>query len=163
MIPTPWGEAEFRKYLDGYMYFGDAFNLDAVLSADRDGGTITAVSDTKRRYLATPFQQGDPKTHPRHVSGADMLMMTANLGSLHAYFFHDCSWEGGWVGFGGRIERAEFRRLASIGNPLELRSREVKVRKRSTRVVIEYEFTFSQDGAPVYESRQTAMFVKNTL
>ena len=47
-------------------------------------------------------------------------MVAGSLGCLHAYFFHGCHWNEGWVGFGNRIHRADFERLATIGPPIEL-------------------------------------------
>jgi hypothetical protein len=47
-------------------------------------------------------------------------MVAGSLGCLHVYFFHGCHWNEGWVGFGNRIHRADFKRLATIGPPIEL-------------------------------------------
>ena len=40
-------------------------------------------------------------------------MLTGTLGCLHAFLFHGCHWDEGWSGFGNRIHRADFKKLAS--------------------------------------------------
>ena len=89
-------------------------------------------------------------------------MATASLGCLHAWFFHGCRWDEGWVGFGNRIHRAEFRKLGRRGPPLSLESREIRSRHSSRRVVIRYQFRFRQDDELVYASEQSAMFVRGS-
>ena len=116
--------------------------------------------DTNRPLPFAREQRTDAR-HPAHVSAAEILMVTGNLGCLHAWFFHGCRWDEGWVGFGNRIHRADFKQLARIGPPLRLESRETRTRSGSRRIVIRYDFRFHQDGALVYAGDQTAMFVKD--
>jgi hypothetical protein len=94
------------------------------------------------------------------VSAAETLMLTGNLGCLHAWFFHGCRWDEGWAGFGNRIHRADWKRLARIGPALLLESRELRTRVGSRRVVIRFEFQFRQEGELVYAGDQSAMFVR---
>jgi len=161
-IPSPWGQAALNKFLEHYMYAREAFLLDSIESADKDLGVITATVASDRPLLVTPYQIGDPIWHPRHVSGADLLMMTVSLGSLHAYFFHERRWDDGWVGFGNRMKNVTFRNLAKVGAPLRLESKELRVRKGSQRTLIEFQFEFSQGGKLIYESEQTAMFLRQS-
>ena len=88
-------------------------------------------------------------------------MITGGLGCLHAWFFHDCRWDEGWAGFGNRIHRADFKRIARIGPPLELRSRETRRRVGPRRVLLRYDFEFTQQGERVYVGDQTAMFFRD--
>ncbi len=87
-------------------------------------------------------------------------MATGGLGCLHAYLFHGCRWDEGWAGFGNRIHRADFKRLASIGPPIVLESKQTRTRVGSRRIVIRYDFRFRQKGETVYLGDQSAMFVK---
>jgi hypothetical protein len=88
-------------------------------------------------------------------------MATASLGCLHAWFFYGCRWDEGWTAFGNRIHHADFRALARIGPPLQLRSRETRSRAGARRLVLRYDFEFRQAGTVVYYGDQTAMFVKD--
>lgn len=87
-------------------------------------------------------------------------MLTANLGSPHAYFVHGCRRDEGWVGCGNRNHRADFKRLARVGPPVLPRSQEVRTRLGPARLVSRYPFRFEQDGAVVYQAEQTAQFLK---
>lgn len=87
-------------------------------------------------------------------------MITGSLGCLHAWFFHGVRWDEGWIGYGNRIHHADFLRPALIGPPLELRSRELRSRSGPRRVVIRYEFEFSQEGERVYFGDQSAQFFR---
>ena len=119
-----------------------------------------SVLDTTRSLPVARYQVGDPGIHPRHVSAPDLVLLTGNLGCLHAYFLHSCRWEEGWVGFGNRIHRADFRSLVTIGPPLRLQSKETKAREGPKRVVLRYEFRFWQEERLVYFGDQSAIFVK---
>jgi hypothetical protein len=88
-------------------------------------------------------------------------MATGSLGCLHAWFFYGCRWDEGWVGFGNRIHRADFKALARIGPPLEMRSRELRSRVGPRRVVLRCAFEFQQEGAVVYTGDQSAMFLRD--
>ncbi len=158
---SPWPDDEVVRFLETYSYSPRAFLVSEVLESDPDAGRITARMDTNRFLPLSSEQRGDPVLHPRHVSGPDQLMLTANLGALHAYFFHRCHWDAGWVGFGSRVHRADFQGLAHIGPPLELVSQERRVRVQSGRVVLRWDFEFSQGGRQVYTGDQSGIFVLN--
>jgi hypothetical protein len=157
---NPWPEGQLDLFLKGHFYKPEAFLISEILIADREMRKIEAVSNPDMKWLVAPYQQGDETWHPRHVSGADLLMLTSSLGCLHAYFFHDIRWEEGWVGFGSRIEKAEFKGLAKTSEPLYLESTEIRGRRGEKNAVFDFEFTFRQGGKVVYTSKQTAMFVK---
>ena len=131
------------------------------MSVDRDALTISAVMDTTRHLPFARLQRADPDVHPAHVTAAEMIMLTANLGSLHGWFFHGLRWDEGWAGFGNRIHRADFKALATIGPPMRLESKETKTRVGPKRVVSRYEFRFWQGETLVYKSEQSAIFVLN--
>lgn len=147
------------RFLETFMYREEAFLVDEVIRMDPDRRSIGARLDT-RRELPFADRQRTSAIHPAHVSGPELIMVTASLGCLHAWFFHGCRWADGWVGFGSRIHSAEFRKLGRRGPPLELESREVRSRSTPRRVIIRYAFRFHQEGALVYASEQSAMFVR---
>jgi len=156
---SPPEPAELRRFLDAYLYDEAAFLVDEMTALDRDGRLVRAVMQTTRPLPTSALQRVGPH-HPAHVSASDLLMVTGNLGCLHAWFLHGCRFDEGWTGFGNRIHRADFKKLARIGPPLELESRELRARDGAQRVVIRFEFHFRQEGELVYYGDQTAMFMK---
>ncbi len=153
---------EIDRFLETFLYSPDAVLLDEVTALDRDRARIEALLETTRPLPFSAHQRVSP-IHPRHVSGAEFVMATGSLGCLHAYFFHGCRWDEGWAGFGNRIHRADFKRLATIGPPIVLESRETRTRVGDSRVVLRYTFEFRQAGELVYVGDQSAMFVKGRL
>ena len=160
-IPGPYDPAQMRRFLDSFLYREEAFLVDEVVSLDREARRIEARMDTKRPLPFASAQRVGPG-HPAHVSAAELLMLTGNLGCLHAWFFHGCHWDEGWTGFGNRIHRADFKSLARLGPPLALTSVETRTRVGPRRVVIRYAFRFTQSGDVVYVGDQTAMFFRDS-
>ena len=152
--------ADLERFLASFLYSREAFLVDEVVRMDAEARTIEARMDTTRALPIARHQRGDPAVHPRHVSAPELVLVTGNLGCLHAYFFHGCRWEEGWVGFGNRIHRADFRSLVTLGPPLVLRSKETRTRVQPKRVVIRYEFEFFQQERLVYYGDQSAIFLK---
>ena len=148
-----------QHFLDTFLYREEAVLVDEITGLDADARRIEARLDSDR---ALPFAaaQRVSANHPAHVSGAELVMVTGALGCLHAYLFHGCRWDEGWAGFGNRIHRADFKRLARVGPPIELVSTETKTRVGEKRVVIRFAFEFRQEGELVYVGDQSAMFVK---
>jgi hypothetical protein len=161
-IPGPYDPAEMQHFLDTFLYRDEAFLVDEVIRIDRAERAIEAVLDTLRP-LPFAAQQRVDETHPAHVSASELLMATGSLGCMHAWFIHGCRWDEGWSGFGNRIHRADFKKLALLGPPLRMESRETKTRVGARRVVMRYEFHFWQDDQLVYYGDQSAMFFKGKL
>lgn len=159
-IPGPYEPAEMRRFLDTFMYDEGGFLIDEVLRLDRDAREMEALLDTTRTLPLTSHQRVHPG-HPTHVCGGDVIMVTACLGCLHAWFFHGVRWDEGWTGFGNRIHRGNFKRLAQVGPSLELKSRETNARIGPRRMVFRYEFEFTQGDELIYHGDQSAMFVKD--
>jgi hypothetical protein len=159
-VPGPFDPEEMRRFLASFMYAREAFLVDEVVRLDREARAIDARMDTTRPLPFAALQRTDA-LHPAHVAAGELLMATGSLGCLHAWFFHGCRWDQGWRGFGNRIHRADFKRLARLGPRLALRSRETRTRVGPRRVVLRLEFHFEQDGALVYHGDQSAMFVKD--
>src|SRR5690348_12946006 len=129
MFRSPWSELETAEFFKDFFYSREAFLISEVLTADEGAKEITAQAKENTQWLVAPYQRGPESRHPRHISGPDMVMLTATLGSLHAYFFHSCKWQDGWVGFGSRMENVEFHNLAQIDLPLTLHSKELRARR----------------------------------
>jgi hypothetical protein len=149
-----------RRFLDSFLYEQEAFLVDEVTKLDRDARLVEAVMETTRPLPFAALQRTDAK-HPAHVSGSELVMATGSLGCLHAWFFHGCRWDEGWVAFGSRIHRADFKALARIGPPLRLESHETRSRVGPRRLVLRYGFRFRQEENLVYSGDQTAMFLKD--
>jgi len=158
-IPGPHNPDQMRLFLDTFHYGEEAFLIDEIAKLDARRRAVQAYMDTNRYLPLAQYQRVRPG-HPSHVSGSEIIMATANLGCLHAWFFHGCRWDEGWVAFGSRIQRAEFKNLALVGPPLELGSREVKSRIGPNRATIWFEYEFSQEGRLVYFGDQTATFLR---
>ncbi len=159
-IPGPFAAEEMRRFLDTFLYEEAGFVIDEVTLLDRDARAIEARLDTTRPLPFSDLQRTHPG-HPAHVSAGELIMATGNLACLHAWFFHGCRWDEGWSGFGNRIHRADFKRLARRGPALRLASRETRARIGPQRVVLRCELRFWQDDLLVYASDQTAMFLRN--
>lgn len=159
LVPGPYDAAEMQRFLDTFLYEESAFLVDEVIRMDAEEHYIEARMDTLRPLPFSAAQRIE-SNHPAHVSGAEIIMITGSLGCLHAWFFHGCRWDEGWAGFGNRIHRADFKRLASLGPPLRLESRETRHRVGPQRVVMRVAFDFWQEDELVYTSEQSAMFFK---
>ena len=162
IIPGPHDPAEMEAFLESFLYREEAFFIDEILEMDVEKKYVAAQFDTNRPLPFAAAQRVDPR-HPAHVSAAELLMATGSLGCVHAWFFHGCRWDEGWAGFGNRIHRADFKRLATIGPPLRLESQETRTRVGPARVVIRYAFDFWQEEELVYRGDQTAMFFKGKI
>ncbi len=148
-----------EHFLDTFLYREGAVLVDEIVAIDEEARRIEALLDSTRPLPFAECQRVSVE-HPAHVSAAELLMATGSLGCLHAYLFHGCRWDEGWAGFGNRIHRADFKRLATIGEPVRLESRETRTRVGPTRIVIRFTFEFRQREDLVYVGDQTAMFVK---
>ncbi len=154
---------ELQHFLDTFLYAGEAFLIDEVLDLDAANGRIEALFEPSPEVLPFARHQRTSAHHPAHVSGGELLTITGSLGCLHAWFFHGVRWDEGWSGFGNRIHRADFKRLARLDAPIELRSHETRRRIGERRIVLRYDFEFRQEGERVYVGDQSAMFVRDDL
>ncbi len=159
-VPGPYDPEEMVRFLEGYMYEPEGFLVDEVVRLDAETRQVEALLHTAAPLPLSDLQRTGPG-HPSHVAAGEILMATGSLGCLHAWFFYGCRWHEGWAGFGNRIHRADFKRLAERGPDLRMHSRETRSRAGPRRVVIRYEFRFEQEGRLVYVGDQSAMFVRD--
>ena len=148
-----------QRFIDSFLYEEEALFVDEITRVDPETRSLAGLLDTTRPLPLARCQRTSAE-HPAHVSAAELLMTTGGLGCLHAFLFHGCRWDEGWAGFGNRIHRADFKRLATIGPPVVLESSETRTRIGERRIVIRYAFRFLQSGEVVYVGDQSAMFVK---
>ncbi len=150
---------DLQRFLDTFLYRESAVLLDEITRVDRDARVLEARLDPGH---ALPFASAQRVTahHPGHVSGAELVMATGALGCLHAWLFHGVRWDDDWAGFGNRIHRADFKRLARLDSPVEFTSTETRTRVGARRIVLRFAFEFRQAGERVYVGDQSAMFVK---
>lgn len=139
-------------------YAPEALLFDEILELDREAGRVVARMPTHDRLPFTALQRAHPERHPRHVSGAVMVHVTAMLGLAHAYFVLGLRHAEGWIGYGTHIDGARYGRLARIGPPLQLECRATQVRRIRGATYVRYAFRFEQEGEVVYESQQGAVF-----
>jgi len=139
-------------------YRPEALLFDEILELDPSAGRVVARMPTHERLPFTEWQRAHPERHPRHVSGAVMIHVTAMLGLAHAYFVLGLRHAEGWIGYGTHIAEARYGRLATIGPPLRLEARATRVRRVRGALYVRYAFRFEQEGAVVYESEQGAVF-----
>lgn len=91
-----------------------------------------------------------------------MVHLTGILGFMHTYFILGLRHSDGWIGYGGRIYEARFRKLATMGPPLDLEIQATKIRQSSNRVFGRYDFQFAQGGELIYTGDQAAMWMRIT-
>jgi hypothetical protein len=135
--------------------------IDEILRVDPETHTVVCRMPVHEDLPLTRDQVAHPIRPPRHVNGALMVHATGILGFVHAYYVLGLRHAEGWVGYGGKIERARFVSLAGIpGDPLVLTCRAAQIRRGKERIFGKYEFEFHQGERLVYESAQVAMWVR---
>ncbi len=147
-------------FLEDCLYGTEAVLIDEILAVDRATGLVRARMPTPESLPITRDQRGDPRLHPRHVSGALMVHATGILGFVHAYYVLDLRHADGWVGFGTHIHTARFRALATLGEPLVLEGQNLQTRRLAGNLFARYRFRFTQGETVVYESEQSAVWRK---
>ncbi len=158
-LPAPHA-ALCERFLATMPYDPRALLLDEVLEIDAGARRVRARLDTRKPLPMVDFQRGDPAIQPPHVPGPVLVQLTGMLGLVHAFFLHGVRFDEGWIGFGSRIHRADFKRLVRLGPPLDLESIETRERLQPERQVVRYEFRFTQGGALCYFGDQTATWLR---
>jgi hypothetical protein len=89
-----------------------------------------------------------------------MVHMTGVAAFAHFYYVLGLRHGQGWTGYGVRIQDARFHKLADIGPPLVLECKAVHVRRMPPKMLVRYEFNFTQEGVLVYQGQQTAFWMQ---
>jgi hypothetical protein len=134
--------------------------IDEVVEVDREKGRVLARMPVHAELPLTREQRAHPVRHPRHVSGGLMVHMTGMLGFVHAYHVLDLRHAEGWIGYGGRIYGARYLALADVDAPLLLEATTTKMRRGPSQIFARYDFRFTQRDRLVYESDQSAMWMR---
>lgn len=134
--------------------------IDQVCAVDREASRVIVRMPTHEDLPITREQRAHPIRHPRHVSGGLMVHMTGVAGLAHAYYVLDLRHADGWIGYGGAIHHARFKALARPGPPILIECGCTKLRRGDERVLARYRFVFRQADQTVYESDQTAMWMR---
>lgn len=141
-------------------YGPDAILIDELVRVDRETSTVVARMPTTADLPITRDQRAHPERHPRHVSGGLMIHATGIMGFVHAYFVLDLRHADGWIGYGTHIHEGRFRKMGTIGPPLQLACTATTVRKIRGAYVNRYRFEFTQGDDVVYTGEHTAMFTQ---
>lgn len=150
-MPIPEAFAAESLYTPDQWYVHDVLELGE--------GRVVGVCETEslRAHPLVLAQRSWPN-QPKHVPGAVMVQITGTLGNIHAVCVLGLRMSEGWVGFGTNILEAKFRGLGRIGPPLRCELRVEDVRRLEGAVFVTYAFRFRQEDAPIYSSRQRAVF-----
>jgi hypothetical protein len=140
-------------------YGAGGFLLDDVLEVNREERWVRVRMPTDDDLPLTREQRVSG-VHPRHVSGGLMVHMTGMAGFVHVYYLEGVRHADGWIGYGVRIHRARFAKLAPPGEPIIITCRELRAVRRPDRILSRYEFAFTQGEELVYESEQSALWVR---
>ncbi len=158
--PMMFPRALDRAFLEDLQYDPDVLFFDQIESMDIEKRSVVCRARTDRPLPITDMQRCDPIRHPRHISGAIMVHLTAMLGFVHAYYIHELRHADGWTGYGTHIHRAVFRKLAPPGMPLICCCTETRLIKTPGRRFSTYDFEIRQEDQIVYESKQSAMWLQ---
>jgi 3-hydroxymyristoyl/3-hydroxydecanoyl-(acyl carrier protein) dehydratase len=149
-----------EEFLADLPYDPEVLFFDRIEELDVATSRIVCRMPTDQPMPFTDHQRAHPVRHPRHVSGAVMVQLTGNLGFVHAYHIENLRHRDGWIGYGTHIDHAVFRKLVPPGAPLFCACTQLRVRRGRSRMFAKYKFEFVHLGEIVFESEQSAMWIK---
>lgn len=153
-LPAPFEQA----FLDDIPYSPEVLFFDRLEELDRERSRVVCRMPTT---IAMPFTDNQRASYPRHVSGAVMIQLTANLGFVHLYHLEGLRHADGWIGYGTHIERAVFKKLVTPGDPMFCACTQIRARRGKRRIFSTYKFEFHHQGELAYESTQSAMWMRD--
>lgn len=146
-------------YASEAMYAPEAwFVHDLEIFADEK--RIVGHVDTTRLGPIAEAQRPWPQ-HPRHFPGAVAVQITGVLGQLYAVYVLQLRATEGWVGFGTHIKAARFASMGIIGPPVQAHLEATSVRNIRGTIFTKYRFRFEQEERVIYNSEQTAAWVRS--
>ncbi len=148
------------EFIEDCPYGPEAIFFDELVELDREHNSIQLRMPTHETLALTKHQRVHPTRHPRHVNGGLMVHITGVVAMAHVYFLHNLRHRDGWIGYGALIKQARYPNMATIGDPLLLNAQATRMRGGGDKRVIVYDFRFTQNDQPVFESTQTAMFLR---
>lgn len=141
------------------LYTPDAWFLHDV-RFEPEANRVVGLCDTTRLGPLVDAQRTWPG-HDKHFPGAVAIQITGTLGQLWATYLLDMPATEGWVGFGTHVHHARFRKLGRIGPPVECIAELLRKRTMRSTVFTRFAFTYLQEGEAIYESEQTAAWVRS--
>lgn len=148
------------EFLADSPYAPEGMFIDEILLCDREASRVVCRMPTHEDLPITRSQRADPVRHPRHVSGGLMVHVSGIVGLAHAYYVLDLRHADGWTGYGARARNLRFKSLARVGPPLEIDCVATQVKRTTKSLVAVYRFVMAQEDTVVYESEQTAFFMR---
>jgi 3-hydroxymyristoyl/3-hydroxydecanoyl-(acyl carrier protein) dehydratase len=134
--------------------------IDEITEVDEAQNRIVVRVPTHDELPLTREQRVHPVRHPRHVNGALMVHLTGMAGFAHFYYVFGLRHADGWIGYAARLSSVKFRALATTAAPLSIECVCTSARRSETRIVARYSFKITQGKTLVYESEQSAMWLK---
>lgn len=98
--------------------------------------------------------------HPKHVPAGLSVHITGILGSLYAVYVLGLRSSEGWVGFGTHIHHVRFPKVGQIGPVMACHLECLSDRTMMGTRFTKFRFRYEQDGEVVYESEQTAAWIR---
>jgi hypothetical protein len=148
------------EFLADCPYAPEGLLIDELLLCDHEASRVVCRMPTHADMPLTRSQRVDPVRHPRHVNGGLLLHVSGMAGMVHGYYILGLRYGDGWTGYGARAKDVRFKNLAPVGEPIDIDCRMLQVRRGAKNVVARYQYVMTQADKVVYESEQTAMFVK---
>lgn len=139
------------------LYSPDAWYVHDLLEVDET--IVRAVCDTTQLGALVDAQRQWP-AHPKHMPAAISVQITGTLGIMHAVYGLGMRPTEGWSGFGTHVQGAKFPSMGKIGPEVELVGKITRNRTVRGTVFIDYDFTYTQEGRVVFQSKQTAGWVR---
>lgn len=155
--------SELKGFSDGFiassLYAPEHWYLHELLEIDHETHRVRALMDTTRLGALVDAQRTE-SGHALHVPAACVIQATGVLGNIHAREVLGLLAEDGWFGYGTRITQARFHTMGRIG-PAVIATCSVTKRRRVRGIwFVDCEFEFTQEGALIYSSQQSAVWLQ---
>ncbi len=134
--------------------------IDQIVEVDAGRSRVVARFPTSPDLPLIRAQRTHPVLHPPHVAAGLMIHLTGIMGYAHAYFIEGLRHADGWVGYGVRIHRARFHKIAGVESPLFCEVQGLSTRRIGHRCFGRYHFEFRQEGHRIYDGDQSALWLK---
>jgi 3-hydroxymyristoyl/3-hydroxydecanoyl-(acyl carrier protein) dehydratase len=148
------------EFLADCPYRPEGLLIDELVLCDRETSRVVCRMPTHAELPFTRDQRVHPVKHPRHVNGGVLLHASGMAGMVHGYYLLGLRHAEGWIGYGARAKDVRFKNLAHVGEPIDIDCQALQVRRGAKNVIARYRYVMTQGDQVVYESEQTAMFVK---
>ena len=146
-------------FIASSLYEPEHWYLHELLEVDATRHRVRARMDTTRLGPLVAAQRTE-SGHALHVPAACVIQATGVLGNIHAREVLGLRAEDGWFGYGTRITGARFHTMGRIGPPVIATCTVTKRRHVRGSWFVDCEFEFTQEGALIYSSQQSAVWLQ---